>query len=263
MLTALLVVGDQTGLISSTDLTHFDSRPVIGRQIADKLAEVDSILGHVEECEDFLSQNGIDIHDLHVHVVVGSQLSGTEDELGFPRHQLGIGCHVLGGRDAEDPPPVVEGEITTPGIVDVAPHLLTRDRLPASGVGAGGGQHLDQFESAMGSSHQLAATAGLEPSCLLVFANHLHGTELDDNRLRWFQSSMLLFQGHRISECRVCFLLENRKWNDTAHGNDLLDNGAPLDSSWRQRMTRCHQVGFWNRHPPGRILALTQIRSLL
>jgi hypothetical protein len=198
VLPALFVVGGEAGLVAGADVLEVEFAAEVVLEAACEEGDVDAVFGEVEDGEAFAAQDGLNIHDFEWEAGLVGDASGFELEPVAGLFDLGLGVEVFEGGDAEDAALGEEGVVLAAGVFDVAEHLLAGDGLGATGVGAGGGEHLGEFGAAMGFDDEFGAAAGLGGAVVGELADHFHGAEADDDGLGGLEGVVGLFVGFEV-----------------------------------------------------------------
>ena len=217
VLTALLVVGDQSRLVPATDLPHLDPGSEFRGEVLEQESEVDPVLAHVVDRELFLAEDRFDVHDLHVEGVVLDHPLDDLDLLHRGRLDRGPVVEILDRRHPEDASVGSERIVLAARGLDVVEHLRPRDRLAAAGVRAGRGQHLDQFGPSVGLRHHLRAAAGFGVPGIGVLGDATHRPHSHHDGGRRLEAGILLRVGHRLTAGGIGILFEDGQGKD-GHG---------------------------------------------
>ena len=214
MLAAPLVVGDEPRLVAGADLPHLDAGLELRGDPLHEVAEVDPRLGGVVDREHLAAQDRLDLDDLHVEPeLAGRGLDGLDllPRIGLDR---GPPRKIVDRRDAQDLAVGAEGVVAASGVLDVLEHLLPRDALAAARVGAGGRQHLDDFETAVGAGDELRAAAGLRGPVVGVLGDGQHHPVADHDARRRLEPGVDLRIRHRVAAGGIGIGFKDRKRKD-------------------------------------------------
>ncbi len=183
VLAALFVIGGEACFVAGADGLHLDAGLVLGGEGVDEFAQVDAIFGHVVEHDAFAAEQRLRVDDLGGQADAFGVHARVHLEFVARLLKLGLLVHVFHGGDAQHAAIGEEGIVAAAAVVDVLEHLLARDALGATGVGAGAGEHLADLGTAMGADDDLGAAAGLGGAVVGELADELHRAEANDHGL--------------------------------------------------------------------------------
>ena len=182
VLTATLVVGDQTRFITRTDLTHLDATVVLVGQTHGEIAEVNALVAQVIDQQERFIEGELEVDDFGGKALFCSDFTHAAE---FGAAAISGGrrtIEIFNRGDAQDFAVGLEGIVAAAGVLDIGQHLGARDALAATRISASGGEHLGEFDGAKCSHHHLRTAARLGIAAVGILAHQLHSSKLHHDR---------------------------------------------------------------------------------